>query len=75
MSGVVCIQCGLEVVDPPLLNRLRDGSNCPACADRVLDAQPAIVHAPLRVVGAGDDPVEHDLAWATGDESPPPERA
>ncbi len=44
--AIVCIQCGHSVGDPPVLNGLPDGGNCPACAKRLLETLPPIFHSP-----------------------------
>jgi len=41
----LCFTCGQECGEPPRLNLLGDGSRCPACKDRVLDALPALLPA------------------------------
>ena len=38
-----CFKCRQLVEDPPVLNQLEDGSSCPACSDRVLDALPSLL--------------------------------
>lgn len=42
-TQIVCIQCGHEVQDPPVLNRDAQGKNCRVCADRVLEDQPGLL--------------------------------
>lgn len=42
-SPTFCFSCGQPVTDPPRLNRLKDGSACPACRERALDAAPPIL--------------------------------
>ena len=42
-----CITCGHQVGDPPQLNLLENGSNCPTCRDRALDAVPAALPASI----------------------------
>jgi hypothetical protein len=42
----ICMRCAKGIGNPPVLNRLPSGKPCKACADRVLDAQPGIFHAP-----------------------------
>jgi len=39
----LCFTCGQEVGEPPRLNKLPAGSNCPACRDRLLDSLPALL--------------------------------
>lgn len=39
----LCIRCGLPLGDPLRLNTREDGSPCPACRDRVLDALPPLL--------------------------------
>lgn len=46
-KAVVCIQCGHSVGDPPVLNVLPEGGNCPACAERLLETLPPIFHSPI----------------------------
>ncbi len=36
-SNIVCFQCGNAVTEFPKLNRLPNGSNCPACVERAYD--------------------------------------
>ena len=38
-----CFTCRQVVEDPPVLNRLEDGSLCCACRDRVLDSLPSLL--------------------------------
>lgn len=47
LNPIVCIQCGHQVQDPPVLNLDASGRNCRTCADRVLDAQPGLMPADL----------------------------
>ncbi len=43
-SGVsLCFTCGLEVGDPPRLNRRSSGELCGTCQSRVLDSLPALL--------------------------------
>ena len=44
--AVVCFQCGRSVGEPPVLNELPDGGNCPACAERLLESLPPIFPVP-----------------------------
>ncbi len=46
-QAIVCIQCGHSVGDPPVLNELPDGGNCPACAERLLETLPPIFSSPV----------------------------
>lgn len=46
-KAIVCIQCGHSVGDPPVLNVLPEGGNCPACAERLLETLPPIFHSPI----------------------------
>ena len=46
-KGIVCIQCGHSVGDPPVLNVMPEGGNCPACAERLLETLPPIFHSPI----------------------------
>lgn len=39
-APTLCFTCGLTVDEKPRLNRLTNGSVCPACRDRVLDMLP-----------------------------------
>ena len=74
-SNTVCFTCGLQVGEPPQLNRLTTGQVCPACRDRVLES----VAAPLpargnQVESRGDDeralyPATEGSGYA-GDPSP-----
>lgn len=40
-ASMRCITCGGGVTDPPQLHRLENGSACPTCRDRALEAVPA----------------------------------
>lgn len=42
-SPTLCFTCGLATSEPPRLNQLPNGSNCPACRDRLLDGLPALL--------------------------------
>ncbi|MBI5365316.1 MAG: hypothetical protein HZA53_19220 [Planctomycetes bacterium] len=42
-SPTLCFTCGLATSEPPRLNQLPNGSTCPACRDRLLDALPALL--------------------------------
>lgn len=54
-QAIVCIQCGHPVGDPPVLNKLPEGGNCPACAERLLETLPPIFHAPVFAPGGASD--------------------
>jgi hypothetical protein len=40
-SRIVCFQCGHALSELPKLNRLPNGSHCPACVERAYDLVPA----------------------------------
>ncbi|MFT5290342.1 MAG: hypothetical protein ACI82F_002416 [Planctomycetota bacterium] len=43
LSDPRCFTCRNPVQEPPVLNELDDGTNCPACRDRVLDSLPSLL--------------------------------
>lgn len=57
-KAIVCIQCGRSVGDPPVLNELPEGGNCPACAERLLETLPPIFHVPFDTPAAAPVPEE-----------------
>ena len=42
-ADILCFLCGTKLEDPPQLPELDDGSECPACRDRLLDALPPLL--------------------------------
>jgi hypothetical protein len=58
-KGIVCIQCGHSVGDPPVLNEMPEGGNCPACAERLLETLPPIFHSPFEAPDEAAVPEEH----------------
>ena len=61
----VCITCGEPAGDPPVLNRLEDGTPCPTCADRVLEGLPAALPTPSEAPEGAEEPVaSHPLVDA-----------
>ena len=59
-TRISCFHCGNPVGDPPTLNELGEGGNCPACAERLLETLPPIFHEPwvspsYEEAAAGDD--------------------
>ncbi|MFT4537751.1 MAG: hypothetical protein ACI835_000181 [Planctomycetota bacterium] len=40
-SDLICFQCGQGIIDPPKINELPGGGNCPCCVNRVLSLLPA----------------------------------
>ena len=42
-TTIPCFHCGKPVGE---LNELREGGNCPVCAERLLEALPPIFHEP-----------------------------
>ncbi|MDF1799723.1 MAG: hypothetical protein P1V81_11140 [Planctomycetota bacterium] len=42
----LCFTCGLDVGEPPRLNRLENGLPCPTCRDRILAYLPPALPGP-----------------------------
>ncbi len=42
-ADILCFQCGYKWTDPPEVPELEDGSECPACRDRLLDTLPPLL--------------------------------
>jgi hypothetical protein len=42
-AEILCFQCGQRIGDPPLVHVLRDGQECPACLDRLLELLPPLI--------------------------------
>ena len=55
-QDVLCFQCGQPVGEPPVLNQMPDGENCIRCAERVLEALPAILPSEVRELKPESEP-------------------
>ena len=67
--STLCVGCRQPFVDPTTIHRLSDGSACPHCQDRALEALPAL----LPGGGFGrrkTDYLEADQARANGTDGP-----
>jgi hypothetical protein len=42
-ADILCFLCGAKLQDPPEIPELEDGSECPACRDRLLDSLPPLL--------------------------------
>ena len=64
-TTISCFHCGNPVGDPPRLNELEEGDNCPACAERLLETLPPIFHT------SWEEPHPHGAPAGEDDEPPP----
>ncbi len=60
-ASMRCISCGNAVLEPPKLHRLPDGSYCPACRERALDAIPAALPRDVEGEPAGEELYQGEL--------------
>lgn len=68
-SPTLCFTCGLALSAPPRLNQLPNGSPCPACRERLLDALPPLLPGRSHEVVGVVELSEGDVEWS----SPPGE--